>query len=82
MVSNCLLLLHVIIIMIMITISGPFFMCQLMMCAVKMKNDDVHTCKFDMCGTKQKKMCEQSQYLREKREKPKKCVKYVFYVLF
>ena len=34
-----------------------------------------------MCG-KQKKMCEQGQYLREKREKPKKCVKYYVFMLF
>ena len=31
---------------------------------------------------KTKKMCEQGQYLREKREKPKKCVKYVFMCMF
>ena len=35
------------------------------LCAVHIKNENDDACKFDTCAEKQKKMCEQGQYLRE-----------------
>ena len=52
------------------------------MCAVKNEKRWRTYLQIWYARNKTKKMCEQGKYLREKLEKQKKCVKYVFYVLF